>query len=159
MQIFEEIIDNLEDIAKSYKSLFNETIETTHPIYKYKMQHFSTILKRKHNVVAKFTRNLISEIVDSKTNEILRIIFKMVNAYNKMLDLDHDISETSVNVFCNDCPSLLEPLKKFSVTRILQVRICSMFDRRYISNRIKIINKVNCRRYWRKIVPRKRAMS
>lgn len=133
-------------------------IETTHPIYKYKMQHFSTILKRKHNVVAKFTRNLISEIVDSKTDEILRIIFKMVNTYNKMLDLNHDISDTSVNVFCNDCPSLLEPLKKFSVTRILQVRIFPKFGRRF-NCWIKIINKVNYRRYWRKIVPRKRVMN
>ncbi|XP_035725990.1 uncharacterized protein LOC118443320 isoform X2 [Vespa mandarinia] len=120
-EIFEEIIDNLEDITKSYKSLFNGMTETTHPIYKYKVQHFSMILKRKHNVVAKFTRNLIIEIVDSKTDEILRIIFKMINAYNKMLDLDHDILDTSVNVFCNDCPSSLEPLKKFSVTRILQI--------------------------------------
>ncbi|KAI4504207.1 hypothetical protein M0802_000678 [Mischocyttarus mexicanus] len=120
-EVFEDIINNLEDIVKSYQSLWNDMIETSHPIYKYKMQHFSIILKQKLNVVAKFTRNLITDIVDSKSDEILKIIFKLVNAYNKMLDLDHVISDSSVNVFCNDCPSLLEPLKKFSVTKILQI--------------------------------------
>ncbi|XP_014603248.1 PREDICTED: coiled-coil domain-containing protein 142 [Polistes canadensis] len=121
LEIFEEIGNNLEDVVKSYQSLWNDMIETSHPIYKYKIQHFCIILKKKLNVVAKFTRNLITDIVDSKSDKILEIIFKLVNAYNKMLDVDHVITDSSVNVFCNDCPSLLEPLKKFSVTKILQI--------------------------------------
>ncbi|KAK2576902.1 hypothetical protein KPH14_005527 [Odynerus spinipes] len=120
-EVLQEIIDDLENLTEGSKLLWKETPKTSHPIYKHKVQHFSMILKRKHNVVAKFTRDLINDIVDSRNDEILRIIFRFVNAYNEMLDLDHDVSDSSVNVFCNDCPSLLEPLKKFSVTRVLQI--------------------------------------
>lgn len=45
----------------------------------------------------------------------------MVNIYNDMLDMDIDVSDVSTNVFCNDCPYMLEPMKKISVTRILQI--------------------------------------
>lgn len=42
-----------------------------------------------------------------------------------MLNMNRDVSVSSVNVFYNDCPSMLEPLKKLSVTKILQV--CLLF--------------------------------
>ncbi|XP_015594878.1 coiled-coil domain-containing protein 142 isoform X2 [Cephus cinctus] len=38
-----------------------------------------------------------------------------------MLDLQHDVSVSSINIFYNDCPSMLESMKKISVTRLLQV--------------------------------------
>lgn len=44
-----------------------------------------------------------------------------MNIYNDMLDMDIDVSDVSTNVFCNDCPYMLEPMKKISVTRILQI--------------------------------------
>lgn len=40
-----------------------------------------------------------------------------------MLDVDRDVSDPSVNVFYNDSPSMLEPLKKISVTKILQASV------------------------------------
>lgn len=46
-----------------------------------------------------------------------------MNAYNSILDIDRDVSNSSVNVFYNDCPYMLEPLKKISVTKILQVSV------------------------------------
>lgn len=50
-----------------------------------------------------------------------------MNIYNNMLDMDIDVSDVSTNVFCNDCPYMLEPMKKISVTRILQVKIYFSF--------------------------------
>lgn len=49
--------------------------------------------------------------------------FRYVNIYNKMLDLDLDFTDLSTNIFHNDCPGIVEPLKKISITRLLQVRI------------------------------------
>lgn len=46
---------------------------------------------------------------------------RLVNVYNDILDMDIDVSDPSTNVFHNDSPQMLEPLKKMSVTRILQV--------------------------------------
>lgn len=37
--------------------------------------------------------------------------------------MDIDVSGPLTNVFCNDCPYILEPMKKISVTRILQVKV------------------------------------
>lgn len=47
---------------------------------------------------------------------------RLVNAYNKTLELDPNVSESSINIFSNNCPSMLEPLKKISITRLLQVK-------------------------------------
>lgn len=142
IQVYKRIANDLEERTKEYKSLSTMSL-STHPIYKYKMYHFLTMLKRKLNVLARFTRNLINEIVDCKSDELLRIIFRwkysykyslnfhstnktyigfrLVNIYNDILDMDIDVSDPSTNVFCNDCPYMLEPMKKISVTRILQV--------------------------------------
>ncbi|XP_032680004.1 coiled-coil domain-containing protein 142 [Odontomachus brunneus] len=120
-QVFEEVIDGLEELIGTYKLTSNPRELSTHPIYKYKVNHLSVVLKRKLNVVAKFTRNLITDIVDCKNDEIIKIIFRLVNAYNSILDIDRDVSNSSVNVFYNDCPYMLEPLKKISVTKILQI--------------------------------------
>ncbi|XP_029172330.1 coiled-coil domain-containing protein 142 [Nylanderia fulva] len=120
-EVFEEILDSLEELIRNYKLTCNPKELSTHPIYKYKMNHLSIILKRKLNVVAKFIQDLITNIVDCKSEENIRITFRLVNAYNSMLDVDRNVSDSSVNVFYNDCPSMLEPLKKISVTRILQI--------------------------------------
>lgn len=57
-------------------------------------------------------------------------LYRLVQAYNDALDLDCNISSesTSVNIFSNDCPSMLEPLKKISVTRVLQVQIANLIN-------------------------------
>lgn len=39
-----------------------------------------------------------------------------------MLDLDLDVRDLSTNIFHNDCPSMVEPMKKISITKLLQVR-------------------------------------
>ncbi|CAD1475157.1 unnamed protein product, partial [Heterotrigona itama] len=119
-EVYKRIANDLEERTKEYKSVSTMSL-STHPIYKYKMCHFSMMLKRKLNVLARFTRNLITEIVDCKSDELLRIIFRLVNIYNDILGMNIDVSDPSTNVFCNDCPYMLEPMKKISVTRILQV--------------------------------------
>ena len=72
----EETVDSLEELIKSYKSTCNSGELSTHPIYKYKMNHLSMILKRKLNVVAKFTQDLITGVVDCKSEENIRIVFR-----------------------------------------------------------------------------------
>ncbi|XP_026827107.1 coiled-coil domain-containing protein 142 [Ooceraea biroi] len=121
LEMFEEVIDSLEELIVNYKSACSLGELSSHPIYKYKIHHLSTILKHKLNVVAKFTRDLITGIVDCKTEENIRIVFRLVNAYNNMLDTNQNVSDSSVNVFYNDCPSMLEPLKKMSITKVLQI--------------------------------------
>ncbi|EFN79178.1 coiled-coil domain-containing protein 142 [Harpegnathos saltator] len=121
LEVFEEAIDSLEELMESYKSTSSPGDLGTHPIYRYKMNHLSMVLKRKLNVVAKFTRNLIIDIVDCKNEEIIRTVFRLVNVYNSILDIDRNVLNSSVNVFYNDCPYMLEPLKKISVTKVLQI--------------------------------------
>ncbi|XP_076241488.1 uncharacterized protein LOC143183696 [Calliopsis andreniformis] len=120
LQVYEGLAEDLEEVTKEYKLVCSVTI-STHPVYKYKMCHFLAALKRKLNVLARFIRNLINEIVDCKSEGHFRIIFRLVNIYNDVLDIDIDVSDSSMNVFYNDSPSMLEPLKKMSVTRILQI--------------------------------------
>ncbi|XP_076677163.1 uncharacterized protein LOC143373635 isoform X2 [Andrena cerasifolii] len=120
LQVYEGVANHLEEATKEYKSICSMAL-SSHPIYKHKMRHFLTALMRKLNVLARFTRNLINEIVDCKSVELLRIIFRLVNIYNDILDIDIAVSDPSTNVFYNDCPSMLEPSKKMSVTRILQI--------------------------------------
>ncbi|XP_050483615.1 uncharacterized protein LOC126870172 [Bombus huntii] len=119
-EVYKRVANDLEEITKGYKSISTTSL-STHLIYKYKMRHFLTILKRKLNVLVRFTSNLINEIVDCKSDELLRIIFRLVNIYNDVLDMDIEVSGPSTSVFCNDCPYILEPMKKISVTRILQM--------------------------------------
>ncbi|XP_028521435.1 coiled-coil domain-containing protein 142 [Apis cerana] len=120
IKVYNGIANDLEEMKEEYKSISTPSL-SAHPIYNYKMRYFLMILKRKLNILARFTRNLINEIVDCKSDELLRIIFRLVNIYNDMLDMDIDVSDVSTNVFCNDCPYMLEPMKKISVTRILQI--------------------------------------
>ncbi|XP_012345486.1 coiled-coil domain-containing protein 142 [Apis florea] len=121
IKIYNGIANDLEEIKEEYKSISTTSV-SAHPIYNYKMRHFLMMLKRKLNVLARFVRNLINEIVDCKSDELLKIIFRLVNIYNDILDIDIDVSmDASTNVFCNNCPYMLEPMKKISVTRILQI--------------------------------------
>ncbi|XP_071556235.1 coiled-coil domain-containing protein 142 [Temnothorax nylanderi] len=120
-EVFEEVTDSLEELIENYKSMCNSAELSNHPIYKYKINHLSMVLKRKLNIIAKFIQDLINDIIDCKNDENIRIVFRLVNAYNKILDMNPDVSDPSVNVFYNDCPSMLEPLKKISVTKILQI--------------------------------------
>lgn len=76
LQVFEEVIDSLEELIESYKSTCNPSELSNHPIYKYKINHLSMILKRKLNVIAKFAQDLINDIVDCKNDENIRIVFK-----------------------------------------------------------------------------------
>lgn len=75
-QVFEEVIDSLEELIESYKSTCNPGELSSHPIYKYKINHLSMVLKRKLNVIAKFTQDLIKDIVDCKNDENIRIVFR-----------------------------------------------------------------------------------
>ncbi|XP_071654096.1 uncharacterized protein [Temnothorax longispinosus] len=120
-EVFEEVTYSLEELIENYKSMCNSAELSNHPIYKYKINHLSMVLKRKLNIIAKFIQDLINDIIDCKNDENIRIVFRLVNAYNKILDMNPDVSDPSVNVFYNDCPSMLEPLKKISVTKILQI--------------------------------------
>ncbi|CAK9824523.1 Coiled-coil domain-containing protein 142 [Anthophora retusa] len=120
LEVCKGVANELEETTILYKSISTTSL-SSHPIYQYKMRHFLMLLKRKLNVLARFIRNLINEIVDCKSDELLRVIFRLVNIHNDILDMNIDVSDTSVNVFQNDCPSMLEPMKKMSVTRILQM--------------------------------------
>ncbi|XP_033219207.1 coiled-coil domain-containing protein 142 [Belonocnema kinseyi] len=119
-EVLTNFVRRLEKYAEDYRLIWKSG-ETSHPVYKAKVQHIKMNLQRSLNVVAKFIRNLIYDIMDCKNDEFLRIIFRLVNAYNKMLDLEPNFSEPSINIFSNNCPCMLEPLKKISVTRMLQV--------------------------------------
>lgn len=76
LQVFEEMIDNLEELIQSYDSTCKSGELSTHLIYKYKINHLSIILKRKLNVVAKFIQDLITSILDCKSEENIRIVFR-----------------------------------------------------------------------------------
>lgn len=75
-QVFEEVIDSLEELLEGYKSTSNLGELSSHLIYKYKINHLSMVLKRKLNVIAKFTQDLINDIVDCKNDENIRIVFR-----------------------------------------------------------------------------------
>ncbi|XP_012267133.2 coiled-coil domain-containing protein 142 [Athalia rosae] len=116
----EDILTSLEALLKDYESI-KQVAYQKHPVHKYKVEHFKTLIKRRLNVVAKITRDLINDILDCKHDVLLNSIFRFVNTYNKILDLDLDVTDLSTNIFHNDCPSMIEPLKKISITRLLQI--------------------------------------
>lgn len=70
-----DFIESLNELINDYRAVWG-VVDPAHPVYKYKVKHLSTELKRKLNVVAKFTRNLLFEIVDCKSDEYLRMIFR-----------------------------------------------------------------------------------
>ncbi|XP_017752362.1 PREDICTED: coiled-coil domain-containing protein 142 [Eufriesea mexicana] len=119
-EVYKRVANDLKEMMEDYILISTISLDIQ-PIYKYKMRHCLMIMKRKVNILARFVRNLINEIVDCKNDELLRVIFRLVNIYNDVLDMNIDVSDSSTNVFCNDCPNMLEPMKKMSVTRILQI--------------------------------------
>ncbi|XP_011301008.1 uncharacterized protein [Fopius arisanus] len=115
-------------LVQTYSAIWSdkEKLVITNRVYRYKVEYLASRVKRSLNIVAKFCRNLIFEIVVDcckDDGKFTRLLFGLVKAYNDALDLDCNVSSqsTSVNIYSNDCPSMLEPLKKISVTRILQV--------------------------------------
>ncbi|XP_078032819.1 coiled-coil domain-containing protein 142 [Augochlora pura] len=120
LEVCNGVANDVEEAMNGYKSICSTSL-SPHPIYRHKMRYFLTSMKRKLNVLARFSRNLINEIVDCRNEELLRVVFRLVNVYNEILDQDIDVSDSSTNVFHNDSPQMLEPLKKMSVTRILQI--------------------------------------
>ncbi|XP_017886413.1 coiled-coil domain-containing protein 142 isoform X2 [Ceratina calcarata] len=122
-EVYKGIANDLREIVKEYESIGAAASKNfdSHPIYAYKMRNFSAVLKRKMKVLAKLVRNLIDTIVDRDADEMIEIIFRLVNVYNDILDQDINALKSSTNVYRNDCPYMLEPLKKMSVTRILQM--------------------------------------
>ncbi|XP_063986066.1 coiled-coil domain-containing protein 142 [Diachasmimorpha longicaudata] len=118
----------LGTLVQTYSSIWSDKkqLAIANQVYKYKIEYLSSRVKRSLNIVAKFCRNLIFEIiVDCCKDEgnFTRLLFGLIQSYNDALDLDCNVSSesTSVNIYSNDCPSMLEPLKKISITRILQV--------------------------------------
>ncbi|XP_076376727.1 uncharacterized protein LOC143259208 isoform X2 [Megalopta genalis] len=120
LEVCNGVANDVEEAMNGYKSICSASL-SPHPIYRHKTRYFLMSTKRKLNVLARFTRNLINEIVDCRSEELLRLVFRLVNVYNEILDQDIDVSDSSTNVFHNDSPQMLEPLKKMSVTRILQI--------------------------------------
>ncbi|XP_058810308.1 uncharacterized protein LOC131675367 isoform X1 [Phymastichus coffea] len=114
------VIRDLESVIPEYR-MMPEAVKTTCPIFLYETQHLSITLRRDANTVARSTRRLITAISVHTNHEFLRMIFRLVNVYNDLLSLDYEVSHASVNIFYNDCPNMLEPLKKISVARILQI--------------------------------------
>ncbi|EFN72191.1 Coiled-coil domain-containing protein 142 [Camponotus floridanus] len=81
LEVFEEMLDNLEELIKNYDSTCKPGELSTHLIYKYKIDHLSIILKRKLNVVAKFIQDLITGITDCKSEENIRIVFSALTRH------------------------------------------------------------------------------
>lgn len=75
MQVYKGVANDLKETMEDYKSITTISL-AIHPIYKYKMRYCLMIMKRKMNILARFVRNLINEIVDCKSDELLRVIFR-----------------------------------------------------------------------------------
>ncbi|XP_023290611.1 uncharacterized protein LOC105699959 [Orussus abietinus] len=115
-----KLLKKLETILDLYKIIQEVTIPS-HVIYKYRVHHVTMSLKKKINVTAKLMHSLICHTIEYTDEECLQSFFRLVNAYNGMLDLKHDVFISSINRFHNDCPRMLEPLKKMSFTHLLQI--------------------------------------
>ncbi|XP_011505801.1 PREDICTED: coiled-coil domain-containing protein 142 [Ceratosolen solmsi marchali] len=103
---------------------FNETINGLAGQIAALMKHdirIDSYNKTNVNTIARFMRKLINELVSCANEENLRIVFRLVNVYNKLLNVDHDVSDLSINIFHNDCPNMLVLEKQLSITRILKM--------------------------------------
>lgn len=69
------MLTNLETLLKDYETM-KHAVPQKHPVHKYKVEHFKTLLKRRLNVIAKLTRDLINDILDCKHDTLLNCIFR-----------------------------------------------------------------------------------
>ncbi|XP_034937778.1 uncharacterized protein [Chelonus insularis] len=123
LEFLNDLPNNFEKIIEDYKNIdaTRSSLKNIKSIYNYKMQYLMETIKKLLNVTAKLTYNLIQQMVTCDNEQSIFILFKLVKAYNDSLHLDFaKIADPSVNIFSNDCPLMLEPLKNMSIIRILQ---------------------------------------
>ncbi|KAJ8670791.1 hypothetical protein QAD02_002050 [Eretmocerus hayati] len=115
-----DLIRELEQIIPDRRML--SLVESSgNKIFQFKVENLMFSLGQKINILARYIKDLINEITCKTNDEFLRNVFRLVNVYNELLNLDHDVSVATVNIFSNDCPTMSEPLKKISVSRLLQI--------------------------------------
>ncbi|KAK6627798.1 hypothetical protein RUM44_010277 [Polyplax serrata] len=68
--------------------------------------------------ISKLINDLVVELLDSSLTESA---LRMAHLYNELLILNLSTDFTTTNVFGNTCPMLLYPLRKLSMTRLLQI--------------------------------------
>ena len=81
-KVLTNFLQRLERYTEDYRLIWKSG-ETTHPVYKAKVQYIKTSLQRNLNVVAKLIRNMIYDIMDCKNDVFLRIIFRFEFNYKK----------------------------------------------------------------------------
>ncbi|XP_057340507.1 uncharacterized protein LOC130677689 [Microplitis mediator] len=117
------MLDQLETIIQNYKTIYSskKTFATNQIVYNYKSDHLLSIMKRLLNTIAKFIYIFINQTLDWESDELTLKFLRLIKIYIDALSLENSITESSINIFSNDCPSMLESLKPLSVLRILQI--------------------------------------
>ncbi|KAH0557837.1 hypothetical protein KQX54_012170 [Cotesia glomerata] len=119
----DSMLAQLEAIIKTYKEIYStkKILTTNLTVYNYKIEHLSSIMKRLLNTVAKFIHYFVNQTLDFESDELALKFLRLIKIYIDALNLDYKITDSSINIFSNDCPSMLESLKPLSVLRVLQI--------------------------------------
>ncbi|KAF5288634.1 hypothetical protein FQA39_LY15329 [Lamprigera yunnana] len=127
----ESIIENLEvilEMAESLKLKYYEIFEKLNifrpTITKVKVKLWKDILWKMKLMISYLLRQLINEIVFLFVHygeKLLCLTFRLSNVYNHYLNMDAKFKLNTTSTICsNTCPYLMYPMRKVSITKLLQ---------------------------------------
>ncbi|XP_056647608.1 uncharacterized protein LOC130452384 [Diorhabda sublineata] len=126
LAIIEEITLTLESIEKSYSKIFPQLVSDKHILVAKKFQMWREILWKAELKLVYFIGEVINEIAHLfiyHGETLLVQTLRISVCYNSLLDLynKHNNTSTDNSICKNTCPYLCFPLRKISVTRLLQI--------------------------------------
>ncbi|KAK5644415.1 hypothetical protein RI129_005715 [Pyrocoelia pectoralis] len=121
----EEISDTTHGLMQHFSNAFRDLSQNRQAITMIKVKMWQKILWEIKLKLSYFLQQLISEIAFLYVHygeRMLVLTFRLSNSYNHYLGLDAKFLLTSNFTICsNMCPYLMYPLRKISITRLLQI--------------------------------------
>ncbi|XP_044754624.1 uncharacterized protein LOC123313706 [Coccinella septempunctata] len=124
-QELEDICDTMDVIQGKYSNIFPQLNRGRDSFIEEKMHIWKDILWK---LKLKICYNIQQVVVDTGHlfvyfgNKILELVMRLCKIYNTLLTMNQKYSmRNDISICGNTCPKLLFPLKKMSVTRLLQI--------------------------------------
>ncbi|XP_045473428.1 uncharacterized protein LOC123679911 [Harmonia axyridis] len=124
-QELEDICDKMDVIMNKYNDIIPQLNGNQESFIQEKMHIWKNILWK---LKLKICYNIQQVIIETGHlfvyfgNKILELVMRLSKVYNTLLSIDQKYTmKDNVSICSNTCPKLMFPLKKMSVTRLLQV--------------------------------------
>ncbi|XP_018334687.1 uncharacterized protein LOC108743606 isoform X2 [Agrilus planipennis] len=121
----ETLANEVESTVDSFKKVFNKLNITGPPIASFKSSYWQNTLQKAKIKLLYSIRKLVQKLLSLFVNygqNFLILILRISNMYNECLDIDNKQKLSEDACICsNMCPYLLYPLKRISVSTLLQI--------------------------------------